>query len=80
MSYHNIPNAAQQSKTNAQGKTAPFGYHYMPDGSLMSDIEHRKLYSAKTIRKFNLDLSLRPQNLDFDTYYKLAIEYEKLRS
>jgi 16S rRNA (adenine1518-N6/adenine1519-N6)-dimethyltransferase len=30
--------------------------------------------------KFNLDLSLRPQNLDFDTYYKLTIEYEKLRS
>jgi 16S rRNA (adenine1518-N6/adenine1519-N6)-dimethyltransferase len=30
--------------------------------------------------KFNLDLKLRPQNLDFDTYYKLTIEYEKLRS
>ncbi len=30
--------------------------------------------------KFNIDLSLRPQNLDFDTYYKLTIEYEKLRS
>ena len=32
------------------------------------------------INKFNLDLNLRPQNLDFDTYYKLTIEYEKLRS
>ena len=31
------------------------------------------------INKFNLDLNLRPQNLDFDTYYKLTIEYEKLR-
>ena len=30
--------------------------------------------------KFNLDLNLRPQNLDFDTYYKLTIEYERLRS
>jgi len=30
--------------------------------------------------KFNLDLNLRPQNLDFNTYYKLTIEYEKLRS
>ena len=30
--------------------------------------------------KFNLDLNLRPQNLDFDTYYKLTIEYEKLGS
>jgi 16S rRNA (adenine1518-N6/adenine1519-N6)-dimethyltransferase len=32
------------------------------------------------LNRFNLDLSLRPQNLDFDTYYKLTIEYEKLRS
>ena len=32
------------------------------------------------LKKFNIDLNLRPQNLDFDTYYKLTIEYEKLRS
>ncbi len=32
------------------------------------------------LNKFKLDLSLRPQNLNFDTYYKLTIEYEKLRS
>ena len=32
------------------------------------------------LNKFNLDLNLRPQNLDFDTYYKLTIEYENLRS
>ena len=31
------------------------------------------------LNRFNLDLNLRPQNLDFDTYYKLTIEYEKLR-
>ena len=30
--------------------------------------------------KLNIDLNLRPQNLDFETYYKLTIEYEKLRS
>ncbi len=30
--------------------------------------------------KYNLDLNLRPQNLDFDTYYKLTVEYEKLKS
>jgi len=29
--------------------------------------------------KLDIDLNLRPQNLDFDTYYKLTIEYEKLR-
>ena len=32
------------------------------------------------LNKFNIDLNLRPQNLDCDTYYKLTIEYEKLRS
>ena len=32
------------------------------------------------LEKFKIDLNLRPQNLDFDTYYKLTIEYEKLRS
>jgi len=32
------------------------------------------------INKLNIDLNLRPQNLDFETYYKLTNEYEKLRS
>ena len=32
------------------------------------------------LNKLNLNLNLRPQNLDLDTYYKLTIEYEKLRS
>ena len=31
------------------------------------------------LEKLNIDLNLRPQNLDFDTYYKLTMEYEKLR-
>ena len=30
--------------------------------------------------KLKIDLNLRPQNLSFDTYYNLVIEYEKLRS
>ena len=32
------------------------------------------------LNKLNINLNLRPQNLDFETYYKLADEYEKLRS
>ena len=32
------------------------------------------------LNRFNIDLNLRPQNLDFETYYKLTIEYENLRS
>ena len=29
--------------------------------------------------KLNIDLNLRPQNLNYETYYMLANEYEKLR-
>ena len=32
------------------------------------------------LQQLKLDLNLRPQNLDFETYYKLTAEYEKLRS
>jgi 16S rRNA (adenine1518-N6/adenine1519-N6)-dimethyltransferase len=31
------------------------------------------------LTKLDLDLNLRPQNLDFETFYKLTEEYEKLR-
>ena len=34
----------------------------------------------KVLKKLNIDLNLRPQNLNFDTYYKLALEYENLGS
>ena len=30
--------------------------------------------------KLKIDLNLRPQNLDLETYFKLTSEYEKLRS
>ena len=36
--------------------------------------------NKKILEELKINLNLRPQNLDFDTYYKLAIEYEKLRS
>ncbi len=34
----------------------------------------------KVLNKLKIDLKLRPQNLSFETYYKLAFEYENLRS
>ena len=34
----------------------------------------------KILDKLKIDLNLRPQNLDFETYYKLTGEYENLRS
>ena len=36
--------------------------------------------SDEISNKLNLNLNLRPQNLDFDTYYNLTSEYEKLRN
>jgi hypothetical protein len=41
---------------SATGQTAPAGYHYMSDGSLMSDADHTKLYGKK-IKSFNLDFN-----------------------
>ena len=62
MSYHygsssssSTPSTARQSTVNAQGLVAPPGYHYMPDGTLMSDIEHARKYGNGTIRSFDLD-------------------------
>ena len=36
--------------------------------------------NSKISTKLNINLNLRPQNLDFQTYYKITQEYEKLRS
>ena len=52
MSYNNT-----KSATNVAGRVAPEGYHYMPDGSLMSDIEHARIYNPYVIKDFILDLS-----------------------
>ena len=66
MSYHygsssspstsSTPSSARQSTVNTQGLVAPPGYHYMPDGTLMSDIEHARTYGGGgTIESFNLN-------------------------
>ena len=46
-----VATGVTRSTTDAQGNEAPPGYHYMPDGTLMSDIEHEALYRAP--RKLN---------------------------
>ena len=55
---------ANYSRINSQGEIAPDGFHYMPDGTLMSDDEHRLLYGelqlVKLITDFNLDQSDMP--------------------
>ena len=35
--------------------------------------------NQKILDKLKIDLNLRPQNINFETYYKLASEYENLR-
>ena len=37
------------------------------------------LGNKKILSKLNISLNLRPQNLNFETYYKLTEEYENLR-
>ena len=36
--------------------------------------------NQKILEKLNIDLNLRPQNLNFETYYKLTNEFENLRN
>ena len=38
------------------------------------------MYGMKLLDKLKIDLTLRPQNINFETYYKLTCEYENLRS
>ena len=54
MSYHN---RSYKIKRNTQGQTAPAGYHYMPDGSLILETEYVRLYGGLKIKSFNLDTS-----------------------
>ncbi len=43
---------------------------------------YNQLFSGNEdcLKTLNIDLNLRPQNLNFETYYKITTEYEKLRS
>tara|TARA_R100001163_G_C5062382_1_gene199456 strand:+ start:333 stop:2294 length:1962 start_codon:yes stop_codon:yes gene_type:complete len=68
--YNVSSSSARQSRTNAQGQTAPPGFHYMPDGTLMSDAEHNRLYgsSDKVISSFDLDFSDLPSISSFRNF------------
>ena len=48
--------STRQSATNAQGQVAPPGFHYMPDGTLMSDVEHARLFGSNKVLKKNKGL------------------------
>jgi len=57
--------SAPTQRMAAERPPAPPGFHYMPDGTLMSDAEHLRLFgqepeavvATKIIKSFNLDLS-----------------------
>ena len=42
---------------------------------------YNQLFEGNTeiASRLKIDLNLRPQNLDFETYFKIVNEYEKLR-
>jgi len=74
MSYHNTSTSATSTARpttqpmarltiNALGETAPDGYHYMPDGSLMLNSAHVDYVAAKIIKRFDLDLSPLPASI-----------------
>ena len=52
-----------QTAVSAQTRIAPPGFHYMPDGTLMSDAEHALIYGSESkttgfvIKSFDLDVS-----------------------
>ena len=41
---------------------------------------YRQIFNdnEKILNKLNINLNLRPQNLNFETYYRLVCEYEDL--
>jgi len=56
MSYHGGTSKATTIKrTNEQGLLAPPGFHYMQDGTLMSDAMHAELYKKKSIKAFSIN-------------------------
>jgi hypothetical protein len=50
MAYHNMSN----TQRNAQGQSAPAGFHYMPDGTLMANADMRG-HGEKVIKNFAID-------------------------
>ena len=51
MSYHNgnssSSSSSSQSSSSPARTPAPPGYHYMPDGTLMSDVEHEAIFLSE---------------------------------
>jgi len=59
------PSTPATSTTSTSGLVAPAGYHYMPDGTLMSDADHDRLYGSKSVRPGN-EVVLKKDILDIE--------------
>ena len=77
----------KQAKQKAKKNKLQFGlvtFEPMPVMFFNSKIKNHRINSLnqKThqLKKLKIDLNLRPQNLDYKTYYELTKEYENLRS
>ena len=55
--------ANSYSKINSEGVMAPTGFHYMADGTLMSDEEHIKLYGELKIIKLITGFDINTQDI-----------------
>ena len=60
-------NSYTASTTNTLGDVAPPGFHYMPDGTLMSDAEHARLYGEAIEENVIDSLDMDFSNISFDT-------------
>ena len=63
---HGYGHTSNLVRVDAQGRVAPPGYHFMPDGSLMSDERHAELYGG--IDKAVL-LGIKIDYSDIKTFY-----------
>ena len=60
------------STAPSASRVAPPGYHYMPDGTLMSDIDHAKLYSHSASKKYS-DIILAKDIHTLEKEYKISL-------
>ena len=58
-----------------------YGFSFNPwQGPIIGKGQDIQKYINDTAEKFNINLNLRPQNLEPEMYFKLVKEYESLRS
>ena len=70
MPYHHNSQNNSSSRTTTQSKVAPPGFHYMPDGTLMSDTEHAAKYGSSLESGQNLEYNICTDNIPSTNFEK----------